>query len=192
VTLPNGSLADAASYADLAIRSMLVHWPELTVDQRRALATVLNTSGASTVALRGDAAPAQLTADLVNASPGPQQQLQVKVQQALLDEAKRLKRSLSDVGCTSDNTRQLWQLPIDGSPAVMIAAAPPDSNPPWELVTVLPLWITDHSVLTLDLWPPANASQGSQQPDLVLVASAVSSGYTPARLWAAGDAAWRC
>jgi hypothetical protein len=99
VTLPNGGRADAASYADLAIRSMLVHWPELTVDQRRALATVLNTSGASTVALRGGPASAQLTAALVNSPPG----LQVKVQQALLDEAKRLKHSLSDVGVTDTN-----------------------------------------------------------------------------------------
>jgi hypothetical protein len=111
VSLPSGASDQPADWADTAIRSVLNNWSELTVAQRQVVLSYLNTSPpASTPSAAARAATTTApTAQLSVYHPETgsttlQQQLQVKVQQALKDEAAKLGHTLAEVGITNPNT----------------------------------------------------------------------------------------
>jgi len=117
VTLPSGPADRPADWTDTALDAMLSNWSELTVDQRRVVLSYLDTSqsagSSSSAATAGTAAAAsrpipgpsalELTGYRLDGST-VSQQLQVKVQQALQDEAGRLGHTLADVGITNPAT----------------------------------------------------------------------------------------
>ncbi len=127
VTLPPGPADRPANWTDTALDAMLTNWSELTLDERRVVLSYLGTStkssGSPSPAGATGTASAAAAPSLATGAPGPTtyqldvatvaQQLQVKVQQALQDEAARLGHTLADVGITdppppSRRSRRTW------------------------------------------------------------------------------------
>ena len=118
VTLPSGPADRPADWTDTALDAMLTNWSELTLDERRVVLSYLGTSpespGSPSPAAATGTASAAAAPSLATGAPGPTtyqldvatvaQQLQVKVQQALQDEAGRLGHTLADVGITDPST----------------------------------------------------------------------------------------
>ena len=108
VTLPTGLPDNPADWTDPALVAILNNYSELTVAQRQVVLSYLTIPPAAGTSASSPRTATEERADSSNTElldTSLQQQLQVKVQQALLDEAGRLGHSLSEVGVTNPNTQ---------------------------------------------------------------------------------------
>jgi hypothetical protein len=110
VTLPPGAQGVPGDWTDTAVDAIVPHMAELTAGQRRVVLSFLaanqptSSPTASTVAAgptsaAGRARFMSYTAQLIAATA--QAQIEVRVQQAVQDEAKQLGHTLSDVGASN-------------------------------------------------------------------------------------------
>jgi hypothetical protein len=107
VTLPAGLPDQPAKWTDVALASILTHYSELTLSQRQVVLPFLNLGSAAGTS---SSSPATTTAGQATLTgyrlvDAVQQQFQVKVQQALQDEAGRLGHTLADVVVTNPNVQ---------------------------------------------------------------------------------------
>jgi hypothetical protein len=108
VTLPSGLPDKSAEWTDVALNAILSNYSALAAGQRQVVLSFLTLAPAPGTSSSSSGVASEDRANgagdhLLDASL--QQQLQVKVQQALMDEAGRLGHTLSQVGVTNPNTQ---------------------------------------------------------------------------------------